>query len=181
MTQLLDDLTPSQAAAVEHFEGPMLVLAGPGSGKTRVVTRRIARLIERRVHPAEILAITFTNKAAREMAERVEHLIPGRRVAVSTFHKFCARILRQYGGVVGLKPNFSILDVKDQDAALKEAVKEEGFDPTHYSPSRIGWRIGQLKRVHHTGPVRTAGWRTRRHTSRFSCRQSVWPISTDTP
>ncbi len=145
MTQLLDDLTPSQAAAVEHFEGPLLVLAGPGSGKTRVVTRRIARLIERRVHPAEILAITFTNKAAREMAERVEHLIPGRRVAVSTFHKFCARILRQYGGVVGLKPNFSILDVKDQDAALKEAVKEEGFDPTHYSPSRIGWRIGQLK------------------------------------
>jgi DNA helicase-2/ATP-dependent DNA helicase PcrA len=145
VSPLLDDLTESQARAVEHFEGPLLVLAGPGSGKTRVVTRRIARLIERRVHPSEILAITFTNKAAKEMGERVEHLIPGVKVAVGTFHRFCAKLLRQYGGAVGLKPNYSILDVKDQDSALKEAVKEEGFDPTHYSPSRIGWRIGQLK------------------------------------
>ena len=109
-----DDLTPSQRVAVEHFEGPLLVLAGPGSGKTRVITRRIARLVDRGVAPWEMLAITFTNKAAREMAERVERLLPGRRMWVTTFHKFCARLLRERGEAVGLQPNFSIFDTSDQ-------------------------------------------------------------------
>ena len=89
------DLTPSQRRAVEHIDGPLLVLAGPGSGKTRVITRRIARIVESGVDPGRILAITFTNKAAGEMAERVARLLPGQRVWISTFHRFCARMLRR--------------------------------------------------------------------------------------
>src|SRR5207249_1723328 len=91
------DLTPSQWAAVNHRDGPLLVLAGPGSGKTRVITRRIARLIEQDVSPRQILAITFTNKAAKEMESRVQALLPGMNVWVSTFHRLCARLLRRFG------------------------------------------------------------------------------------
>src|SRR5206468_3625579 len=90
-----EDLTSSQRRAVEHREGPLLVLAGPGSGKTRVITRRIARLVEGGVDPSRVLAITFTNKAAGEMAERVARLLPGTRISISTFHRFCARLLRR--------------------------------------------------------------------------------------
>lgn len=86
----LSDLTPPQKDAVTHVDGPLLVLAGPGSGKTRVITRRIAHLVHHGVNPWEVLAITFTNKAANEMAERVQNLLPGTRVWVSTFHRFCA-------------------------------------------------------------------------------------------
>lgn len=139
------DLTPSQWAAVEHFEGPLLVLAGPGSGKTRVITRRIARLVERGVAPQHILAITFTNKAAREMAERVTQLLPGRHVWVTTFHKFCARLLREYGSAVGLQPNFSIFDTTDQQQVLKQVLHDCDFDATHFPPAKIGWRISQAK------------------------------------
>ena len=88
-------LTNVQQEAVDHFEGPLMVLAGPGSGKTRVITHRIARLVEQGVHPSEILALTFTNKASREMAERVDQLVRGQRVFVSTFHRFCSRVLRR--------------------------------------------------------------------------------------
>ncbi len=140
-----DDLTPSQRAAVEHYEGPLLVLAGPGSGKTRVITRRIARLVDRGVSPWEILAITFTNKAAREMAERVERLLPGRRMWVTTFHKFCARLLRERGEAVGLQPNFSIFDTSDQQRLLKQVLHDEDIDATHFPPNKIGWQISQVK------------------------------------
>ena len=95
-------LTPSQQAAVEHLDGPLLVLAGPGSGKTRVVTQRIARLVEQGIPPRQILAITFTNKAAGEMAERVESVLPAAGIWISTFHKFCARLLRQHAAIAGL-------------------------------------------------------------------------------
>jgi len=139
------DLTPSQFAAVEHFTGPLLVLAGPGSGKTRVITRRIARLIERGVSPREILAITFTNKAAREMAERVDRLLPGQRMWVTTFHKFCARILREYGGAVSIGPNFSIFDTGDQQQLIKQVLHAEDIDATHFPPAKIGWKISQAK------------------------------------
>ena len=139
------DLTPSQHAAVEHFEGPLLVLAGPGSGKTRVITRRIARLVERGVSPREILAITFTNKAAREMAERVERLLPGSRVWVTTFHKFCARLLRERGEAIGLRPNFSIFDTGDQHTLLKQVLHDENLDATHFPPAKVGWQISQAK------------------------------------
>jgi DNA helicase II / ATP-dependent DNA helicase PcrA len=139
------DLTPSQFAAVEHFTGPLLVLAGPGSGKTRVITRRIARLIERGVSPREILAITFTNKAAREMANRVDRLLPGQRVWVTTFHKFCARMLREYGGAVSIGPNFSIFDTGDQQQLIKQVLHDENVDATHFPPSKISWQISQAK------------------------------------
>ncbi len=140
-----DDLTPSQRAAVEHEEGPLLVLAGPGSGKTRVVTRRIARLVQRGVSPRQILAITFTNKAAQTMRDRVEQLVPGAGVWVSTFHRFSAMLLRRYADVVGLRPNYTILDESDQRKGLKLVMEELGMDFSHYPPDRIASRISQLK------------------------------------
>lgn len=139
------DLTVPQWEAVDHFEGPLLVLAGPGSGKTRVITRRIARLVERGVAPSQILAITFTNKAANEMASRVEKLLPGTRVWVSTFHRLCANLLRRHAHAVGLQPNFSILDTGDQTQLLKEVLAQLDVDSKHFPPGRILHRIGQAK------------------------------------
>ena len=138
-------LTLPQRQAVEHFDGPMLVLAGPGSGKTRVITRRIARLVQRGVAPWNILAITFTNKAAREMAERIETLLPGQRVWVSTFHRFCARILRQYGNSLGLQPGFSIYDTSDQHQVLRQVMEDLDIASVHYPPARIGGMISREK------------------------------------
>ncbi|MBS0202396.1 MAG: UvrD-helicase domain-containing protein [Planctomycetes bacterium] len=147
-----DDLTPEQRAAVEHFEGPLLVLAGPGSGKTRVITRRIARLIERGVRSSEILAITFTNKAAREMGERVQALLPGSRIWVSTFHRFCARLLRERGSAVGLRPNFSIFDTSDQHQVIKQVLHDLNLDATHFPPGKLGQRISHAKNELLTAP-----------------------------
>jgi DNA helicase-2/ATP-dependent DNA helicase PcrA len=141
----MSDLTPSQREAVEHAEGPLLVLAGPGSGKTRVVTRRIARLIERGVSPRSLLAITFTNKAAETMRSRVEQLVPGAGVWVSTFHRFSAMLLRRYANVVGLQPNYTILDDVDQRRAMKLVMQELDYDTTHYPADRVAGRISQLK------------------------------------
>ncbi|HLQ43277.1 MAG TPA: UvrD-helicase domain-containing protein, partial [Planctomycetaceae bacterium] len=132
-------------AAVEHFEGPLLVLAGPGSGKTRVITHRIARLIERGVPPRNILGLTFTNKAAEEMAHRVEVLVAGSRVWVSTFHRFCARLLREYAEHVGLQSNFSIFDTDDQRGIIKHVLRDLDLDSTQYAPARIGAAISRLK------------------------------------
>lgn len=140
-----DDLTPSQRAAVEHFEGPLLVVAGPGSGKTRVITRRIARLIERRVHPREILAITFTNKAARVMSERVQALLPRSFIWVSTFHRFCAKLLREHASVVGLASNYSIYDTSDQLTLLKQVLSDLDLDASHFPPSKLLGRISKAK------------------------------------
>ena len=142
---LLEGLTPNQLAAVQHLDGPLLILAGPGSGKTRVVTRRIANLVANGVPPRQILAITFTNKAADEMRERVEQLLPGSHVWVSTFHRFCARLLRQYGNVVGLDSNFSILDTGDQKLLIRQVLHDLDFDPVHYAPDKILWRISNAK------------------------------------
>lgn len=138
-------LTLPQRQAVEHFDGPLLVLAGPGSGKTRVITRRIARLVQRGVAPWNILAITFTNKAAKEMAARVDALLPGQRVWVSTFHRFCARLLRQYGTAVGLQPGFSIYDTSDQQQVLRQVMEELDVATVHYPPARIGGMISREK------------------------------------
>ncbi len=139
------DLTPDQWSAVDHQHGPLLVLAGPGSGKTRVITRRIARLVEKGISPRQILAITFTNKAANEMADRVEQLIPGARVWVSTFHRFCARLLREWGRGVGLKPQYTIYDTTDQQQLIRDVLNELNFDPVHFSPGRVAGQISNLK------------------------------------
>src|SRR5437870_3041495 len=101
---LLADLTAAQREAVTHYEGPLLILAGAGSGKTRVITRRVAWLLEQGVRPYSILAITFTNKAAGEMRQRVEVLVPHSRVWISTFHSLGARLLRQYAERLNLDP-----------------------------------------------------------------------------
>ncbi|MCX7420989.1 MAG: UvrD-helicase domain-containing protein [Planctomycetia bacterium] len=138
-------LTESQRTAVEHFEGPLLVLAGPGSGKTRVITQRIARLIERGVSPRNILGLTFTNKAAEEMVHRVESLVPGSRVWVSTFHRFCARLLREYAEQVGLQSNFSIFDTDDQRGLIKRVLSGLNLDSAQYAPARIGSAISRMK------------------------------------
>jgi DNA helicase II / ATP-dependent DNA helicase PcrA len=140
-----DDLTPSQRRAVEQTEGPLLVVAGPGSGKTRVITRRIARIVDRGVSSSNILALTFTNKAAGEMEERVSRLIPGTRVWVSTFHRFCARLLRRRAAAVGLKPNFTILDTVDQRRFVRDIVRSLNFDSVHFPPERIADRISRAK------------------------------------
>src|SRR6185503_9669383 len=141
----LSSLNPQQRQAVETIHGPVLILAGAGTGKTRVITYRIAHLIDRGVAPANVLGVTFTNKAAREMKERVAQLVPSRRrqraedpagsgPTVSTFHSLCARILRQHIEVLGYKRNFVIYDESEQLGAVKKilshiSAKGETTDP----------------------------------------------------
>ena len=138
-------LTEPQHQAVEHFEGPLLVLAGPGSGKTRVITHRIVRLLQRGVQPDQILALTFTNKASREMGARIERLLGGMRVRVSTFHRFCSRLLRRWPERVGLKDNFTILDHSDQVTLIRHIMKEEKLDAMFHEPGRVLSRISRAR------------------------------------
>src|SRR5689334_24885096 len=112
-SDLLTDLTPAQRDAVAHLEGPLLILAGAGSGKTRVITRRVAYLLQQGIKPYHILAITFTNKAASEMRQRIETLVPDSRVWISTFHSLGARLVRLYADRLGLDRNFNIYDQQD--------------------------------------------------------------------
>ena len=128
---LLAGLNPPQAAAVQHTEGPVLILAGAGSGKTRVLVHRIAYLIdEADVFPSRILAITFTNKAAGEMRSRVNEMIGfgAEQIMVSTFHSFCARLLREFGELLGYTRSFSIYDADDQLTVMKRIFKEKNVD-----------------------------------------------------
>src|SRR5713101_1568798 len=134
---LLADLTPAQREAVAHFEGPLLILAGAGSGKTRVITRRVAYLLQQGVKPYNILAITFTNKAAGEMRQRVEALVPNSRVLVCTFHSLGARLLRQYGERLELDRNFTIYDQNDRNKLVKAALETASIDNVHFTPERI--------------------------------------------
>ena len=122
MSNLLDDLNAPQRKAVTHTDGPLLILAGAGSGKTRVITRRVAYLIEQGVAPWNILAITFTNKAAGEMRQRVEALRAPRGATLCTFHSLCARLLREFADEAGLSRNYSIYDQNDQVKLVKEAM-----------------------------------------------------------
>ncbi|MBC2933705.1 DNA helicase PcrA [Nocardioides sp. zg-1228] len=137
---LLDGLNEPQRAAVTHAGAPLLVVAGAGSGKTRVLTRRIAWLInERKAHPGSILAITFTNKAAAEMKERVEELV-GKRARimwVSTFHSACVRILRKEIDRVGFKSNFSIYDAADSKRLMTLVLRDLELDPKRYQPNAV--------------------------------------------
>ncbi len=144
-SEQLAALTPEQREAVEHIDGPLLVLAGPGSGKTRVITHRIANLIRQGVPARQILALTFTNKAADEMRARVERLAPGQRVWMSTFHRFCSRLLREYAPRVGLAENFTIYDTSDSKQALKRTLEQAELDAELYTPERIAGAISWAK------------------------------------
>ncbi|NVN98447.1 MAG: UvrD-helicase domain-containing protein [Geobacteraceae bacterium] len=145
----LKRLNREQLQAVKHTEGPLLVLAGAGSGKTSVITCRIAYLLlEQGVPPENVLAVTFTNKAAREMGERLEELVGKTRregVIVSTFHSLGVRILRQECRHLGYKPNFSIFDSSDQLGLIRQTMREIGFDGKKITPETIHWKISTLK------------------------------------
>jgi hypothetical protein len=129
----LAELNPAQREAVESIEGPLLILAGPGSGKTRVITHRIARMLERGIPAHSIAALTFTNKAAGEMRDRLALLAPGQQVWSGTFHRFCSRLLRAYASLVGLSENFTIYDTSDSRKLLKQAIEAAEVDLRHYN------------------------------------------------
>src|SRR5689334_9686940 len=138
---ILDPLNPEQRAAVTHKDGPLLILAGAGSGKTRVLTHRIAYLIREGVSPRSILAVTFTNKAAKEMRERLVRLLgagPVGELTVGTFHAFCARLLRHDATLVGLDRSFAIYDEADQRALLRQAMADQGVSEKLFSVGAIG-------------------------------------------
>ena len=147
---LLESLNPTQLDAVEHTEGPLLILAGAGSGKTRVLTHRVAYLIDQGLAaPEEVLAITFTNKAAREMKDRVALLVgpDSKRMWVSTFHAFCARILRVHAEKLGYKREFTIYDGADQVRLVKRCIVELGKDPKRFNPRSFQAQISSAKNV----------------------------------
>jgi DNA helicase-2/ATP-dependent DNA helicase PcrA len=145
---LLEGLNEPQREAVTHGEGPLLILAGAGSGKTRVLTHRVAFLIfTEQVHPSEILAITFTNKAAQEMRGRVERLLGGniRRMWLMTFHAACARIMRAHAERLGYTSRFTIYDQADSRRMVKRCIEEVGVDPKRFAPAAIHSQISQAK------------------------------------
>lgn len=144
-SNLLEHLTTAQRRAVTHVDGPLLILAGPGSGKTRVVTHRIAYLIEKGVRPYEIVALTFTNKAAEEMNTRLSVLAPGQKIWAGTFHAFCARLLRQHASLVGLQSNFSIYDIDEQKKAIKQAIERNDSQLGRHSADQIRQEISRAK------------------------------------
>ncbi len=154
VVNFLDKLNPRQREAVEAVDGPVLILAGAGSGKTRVITYRIVHLIENKgIEPDSILAVTFTNKASAEMAERVDHLLGGRTLRkplIATFHSFCVRVLRRdieamKIGNVGYKKDFAIYDEADQQAVVKSVMRRLGLDDKQLKPSAVLGRISWAK------------------------------------
>src|SRR5262249_4117408 len=136
---------------------PLLVLAGAGSGKTRVITRRVAHLLAVGIPSDEVLALTFTNKAAGEMRQRIDALVPRSRVWVGTFHGFCAPLLRKYAPLVGIDPGFSIYDQTDRVRALKDVMDLVGWDVPGWTPERIESAISRAK----NDLVKPAAWRSR--------------------
>ncbi len=145
MEAILKGLTDAQRDAVTHINGPLLILAGPGSGKTRVVTHRIAYMLANGVKPWNIAALTFTNKAADEMRMRVQLLAPNQPVWLGTFHRYCSSLLRRYATMVGLSENYSIYDTSDSKQAMKRAIEAAGVSTTHTSPDQIAATISRAK------------------------------------
>jgi len=145
---ILAELNPAQREAVETISGPVLILAGPGSGKTRVITHRVAYLIKVcGVNPRRIMAVTFTNKAAREMEERLHRLVSGsvNDLTIGTFHAICARILRRDGKAIAIDPKFVIYDSEDQISLIKRGIQGVGLDPKQYAPRAIQSAITAAK------------------------------------
>jgi len=145
---LLSSLNPAQQDAVRQTDGPLLILAGAGSGKTRVIAHRIAYLVSEKIaYPDQIMAVTFTNKAAQEMRERVERLLETdcRAMWVSTFHALCARLLRREAHNIGLSRDFTIYDSADQQAVIKQLLKDYHLDSESYNPRMVLSRISHAK------------------------------------
>lgn len=159
----IEGLNGAQCEAVFHTKGPLLILAGAGSGKTRVITHRIVHLIHEGVAPHHILAVTFTNKAAREMRERAIALIktypPSERAAfdshptITTFHSLCVRILREFHELLGLRRHFTIYDQSDATRAVKKALEAAGYSPKQFEPRRV---LGMISRAKGDALSRTA-------------------------
>jgi DNA helicase II / ATP-dependent DNA helicase PcrA len=134
----LKDLNPEQEKAVTETSGPMIILAGAGSGKTRVLTYKVIYLmVEKKIDPQNILMVTFTNKAASEMKERVRKIVSGELPTISTFHSLCAKILRIDGENIGIPKNFIIYDDADQQDTVKEVLKNLGLSPKEYRPGSV--------------------------------------------
>ncbi len=144
----LNSLNPQQQAAVIHRDGPLLLLAGAGSGKTRVITCRIVHLLESGVPATQILAVTFTNKAAREMRERVEEMI-GKKACkgmiVATFHALCVRLLKSHIDRLGFKKNFSIYPAADQQRLIRDLLRELSHETSSKDADQVLWRISAAK------------------------------------
>src|SRR5215472_3472378 len=150
MQTLLESLNPEQRLAAETTEGPVLILAGAGTGKTRAITFRMAQLVVQKVPAESILAVTFTNKAAEEMQNRVSDLllragVPPERPWLSTFHSLCARLLRREAAAAGLPANFSIFDDGDQQAAVKLAMGTLKLADEQLQPRSVLGRISYAK------------------------------------
>ena len=144
----LEGLNEAQRAAVIHTDGPIMVIAGAGSGKTRVLTYRIAHLIKKGVDPFNILALTFTNKAAKEMKSRIGQIIGGheaQNIWMGTFHSIFAKILRSEAHHIGYPSNFTIYDTSDTKNLLKTIIKELGLDDKTYKPGIVYNRISSAK------------------------------------
>jgi len=143
----LNELNEDQRKAVETVDGPVMVIAGPGSGKTRVLTYRIAHLINVGVPPWQILALTFTNKAAREMKERIEKVVgpKAQKVWAGTFHSLFARILRVEAHHLGYPNDFTIYDTDDTKSVIKEVLKQMSLDTKVYSPGAVRSKISSAK------------------------------------
>ena len=144
---LLEGLNAPQQQAVTHTQGPLLIFAGAGSGKTRTLTHRIAYLIGEGVSPYRILAVTFTNKAAKEMRERLENIVGPvvKRMWLGTFHALCAQMLRIHGDRIGLNPRFSILDYDDQLRLMKEVIKDANLDSDRFKPAVALSKVSDAK------------------------------------
>ena len=144
----LNKLNPAQRQAVQTLMGPVLILAGAGTGKTHTVTCRIANMIAKGVDPRGILALTFTNKAANEMADRVAGLVDrraARKMTVSTFHSLCVRILRQDIGHLGYKENFSIYTGSDQSGLIKRLIMQQGGRHEKLEPKQVLSEISLIR------------------------------------
>ena len=145
---ILEGLNPAQLAAVVNYDSPSLIIAGAGSGKTRVLTARIAYMIEQGVKPWNILALTFTNKAAEQMRDRIARMVPGERsryIRMGTFHSVFSRILRENAGRIGFTESFTIYDTSDSRNLLKTIVRELNLPDERYKPAAVASRISLAK------------------------------------